>query len=113
MTRELSRPSPTTGAATVGFWLNFGPSIRYSIFSFVIYWILLRSDLYVSLFYFFQRDELSDVLYFVEGFAFVMLCCCRQAPRRVAVAILKEIRCLSKSLIKDSSSYSVIDVIDQ
>ncbi|KAB7496309.1 Protein furry-like protein-like [Armadillidium nasatum] len=60
-----------------------------------------------------QRGDLNDIFYMTEGFAFVMLCLCRQAPRRVAVAILKEVKCLRKALIQECHVNSLIDVLDR
>ncbi|XP_064103219.1 protein furry-like isoform X6 [Macrobrachium nipponense] len=61
-----------------------------------------------------QRGDHSDVLHLAEGFALVLLCSCRQAPRRVAVAILREVKLLAKALGEDSPiSEPVIDVMDR
>ncbi|KAL7630650.1 UNVERIFIED_CONTAM: hypothetical protein RMT77_019147, partial [Armadillidium vulgare] len=60
-----------------------------------------------------QRGDLNDIFYMTEGFAFVMLCLCRQTPRRVAVAILKEVKCLRKALIQECHVNSLIDVLDR
>ncbi|KAG7167919.1 furry-like 1, partial [Homarus americanus] len=48
------------------------------------------------------------------GFALVLLCSCRQAPRRVAVAILREVKLLAKELgEEDDVNQPVIDVMDR
>lgn len=38
-----------------------------------------------------NRPDLATTLHMAEGFAMVMLCHCRIAPRRLAVHILKEV----------------------
>lgn len=61
-----------------------------------------------------QRGDHSDVLRLAEGFAIVLLCSCRQAPRRVAVAVLREVKLLSKALgEEDPVNQPVIDVMDR
>lgn len=61
-----------------------------------------------------QRGDHNDVLRLAEGFALVLLCSCRQAPRRVAVAIMREVKVLSKALgEEDPVNQPVIDVMDR
>ncbi|XP_069960081.1 protein furry isoform X3 [Cherax quadricarinatus] len=61
-----------------------------------------------------QRGDHSDVLRLAEGFALVLLCSCRQAPRRVAVAIMREVKLLAKALSEeDPINHPVIDVMDK
>ncbi|XP_076040545.1 microtubule binding protein furry isoform X4 [Oratosquilla oratoria] len=62
-----------------------------------------------------QQSDHGDVLRLTEGFALVMLCSCRQAPRRVAVAIMKEVKLLSKVFNDDicRDNNLVIDVMDR
>ncbi|XP_042872601.1 protein furry-like isoform X6 [Penaeus japonicus] len=61
-----------------------------------------------------QRGDHSDVLRLAEGFALVLLCSCRQAPRRVSVAIMREVKQLAKVLgEEDPVNHPVIDVMDK
>lgn len=61
-----------------------------------------------------QRGDHTDVLRLAEGFALVLLCSCRQAPRRVAVAIMREVKMLAKALgEEDPLNRPLIDVMDQ
>ncbi|CAL4082255.1 unnamed protein product, partial [Meganyctiphanes norvegica] len=51
-----------------------------------------------------QRGDHSDVLHLAEGFSLVLLCSCRGVLRRVAVAILKEVKLLTITLGCGSAS---------
>lgn len=42
----------------------------------------------------FRIDPSPNVLHYVEGFGLVMLCNCRLSPRRLAIHLLKEVKCL-------------------
>lgn len=56
---------------------------------------------------------LATTMHMVEGFALVMLCNCRPAPRKFAVSILKEVKILMKALGIVESEPPLIDVIDR
>lgn len=56
---------------------------------------------------------ISTTLSLVEGFALVMLCNYRPAPRRLAVHILKEIKCIMKLLSLPETEQPLIDVMDR
>lgn len=56
---------------------------------------------------------ISTTLNLVEGFALVMLCNYRPAPRRLAVHILKEVKCIMKLLNLPETESSLIDVMDK
>ncbi|CAG0895239.1 unnamed protein product, partial [Darwinula stevensoni] len=58
-------------------------------------------------------DHSMSVLYFLEGFALVMLCHVRLLPRKLAVGILKEVKHLALSLGMLSSEEWAIDVLDK
>ena len=63
--------------------------------------------------YVFQRGDHSDVLHLIEGLALVMLCSCRQAPRRLSVLLLKEVKLLAVALIDhDPLNDRMIDIMD-
>lgn len=56
---------------------------------------------------------ISTTLSLVEGFALVMLCNYRPAPRRLAVHILKEVKCIMKLLSLPETEQPLIDVMDK
>lgn len=56
---------------------------------------------------------LSTTLHLVEGFALVMLCNYRPAPRKLAVHIMKEVKSIMKLLGIPETESSLIDSIDQ
>lgn len=57
---------------------------------------------------------IATTLNLVEGFALVILCNYRPAPRRLAVHILKEIKCIMKLLgMSDAEMTPLIDVMDK
>lgn len=57
---------------------------------------------------------IMTTLNLVEGFALVILCNYRQAPRRLAVHILKEIKCIMKLLsLPETDPPPLIDVMDK
>lgn len=56
---------------------------------------------------------MSTSLHLVEGFALVMLCNYRPAPRRLSVHILKEVKCIAKLLGLPETEPPLIDVIDK
>ncbi|XP_055608943.1 protein furry isoform X4 [Uranotaenia lowii] len=56
---------------------------------------------------------LATTMHMVEGFALVMLCNCRPAPRKFAVNILKEVKNLMKALGLVENEPPLIDVIDK
>ncbi|XP_045105728.1 protein furry-like isoform X4 [Portunus trituberculatus] len=61
-----------------------------------------------------QRGDHTDVLRLAEGFSMVLLCSCRQAPRRVSVAIMREVKMLAKALgEEDPLNRPLIDVMDE
>lgn len=43
-----------------------------------------------------EMESSVNVFHQVEGLALVMLCNCRQSPRRLGIHILREIKCLFK-----------------
>jgi Cell morphogenesis N-terminal len=56
---------------------------------------------------------ISTTIHLVEGFALVMLCNYRPAPRRLAVHILKEVKCIAKLLGLPETEPALIDVMDK
>lgn len=56
---------------------------------------------------------ISTTLHLVEGFALVMLCNYRPAPRKLAVHILKEVKSIMKLLGIPETEPPLIDVIDR
>ncbi|XP_055531189.1 protein furry isoform X3 [Wyeomyia smithii] len=58
-------------------------------------------------------QPLATTMHLVEGFALVMLCNCRPAPRKFAVNILKEVKILMKALGIVETEPPLIDVIDR
>ncbi|KAG5678891.1 hypothetical protein PVAND_008517 [Polypedilum vanderplanki] len=56
---------------------------------------------------------LATTFHLVEGFALVMLCNYRPAPRRLAVHILKEVKCVAKLLGLPETEPPLIDVVDK
>lgn len=56
---------------------------------------------------------ISTTLHLVEGFALVMLCNYRPAPRKLAVHIMKEVKCIMKLLGIPETESPLIDGIDQ
>jgi Cell morphogenesis N-terminal len=56
---------------------------------------------------------ISTTLNLVEGFALVMLSNYRPAPRRLAVHILKEVKCIVKLLALPETEPPLIDVMDK
>lgn len=57
---------------------------------------------------------ITTTLNLVEGFALVILCNYRPAPRRLAVHILKEIKCIAKLLaLPETEPPPLIDVMDK
>ncbi|XP_055625091.1 protein furry isoform X2 [Toxorhynchites rutilus septentrionalis] len=60
-----------------------------------------------------HEQPLATTMHMVEGFALVMLCNCRSAPRKFAVNILKEVKVLMKALGIVETEPPLIDVIDR
>lgn len=60
-----------------------------------------------------NEQPLATTIYFVEGFALVMLCSCRSYPRKLAVMILKEVKNLSRALGLPETEPFLIDAIDK
>ncbi|XP_046511732.1 protein furry homolog-like [Equus quagga] len=61
-----------------------------------------------------ERSPFSNVFHVVEGFALVILCSSRQATRRLAVSVLREIRALFALLeIPKGDDELAIDVMDR
>ncbi|XP_058831172.1 protein furry isoform X5 [Topomyia yanbarensis] len=60
-----------------------------------------------------HEQPLATTMHLVEGFALVMLCNCRPAPRKFAVNILKEVKVLMKALGIAETEPPLIDVIDK
>ncbi|XP_058457794.1 protein furry isoform X3 [Malaya genurostris] len=60
-----------------------------------------------------HEQPLATTMHLVEGFALVMLCNCRPAPRKFAVNILKEVKILMKALGIVETEPPLIDVIDK
>uniref|UniRef100_UPI00398EACFF protein furry homolog isoform X1 n=1 Tax=Pristiophorus japonicus TaxID=55135 RepID=UPI00398EACFF len=61
-----------------------------------------------------ERSPHSNVLHAVEGFALVLLCSCQIATRKLAVAILKEVRALFSALGQsEDDDKPMIEVMDQ
>lgn len=56
---------------------------------------------------------ISTTLHLVEGFALVMLCNYRPAPRKLAVHIMKEVKCIMKLLGIPETEPPLIDSIDK
>ena len=56
---------------------------------------------------------MSTTLHLVEGFALVMLCNYRPAPRKLALYIMKEVKCIMKLLGIPETEPPLIDVIDK
>ncbi|KAK3869521.1 hypothetical protein Pcinc_025161 [Petrolisthes cinctipes] len=62
----------------------------------------------------YQRGDHSEVVHVAEALGLVLLCGCRPAPRRLAVAILREAKLLARALaIHDPDNTPVIDVMDK
>ncbi|KAG1696979.1 Protein furry -like [Nymphon striatum] len=61
----------------------------------------------------FRLEPSANILHYVEGFGLVMLSNCRLAPRRLAIHILKEVKCLLLSIPGNKEEEPVIDVIDK
>uniref|UniRef100_A0A8C9W5I9 FRY microtubule binding protein n=1 Tax=Scleropages formosus TaxID=113540 RepID=A0A8C9W5I9_SCLFO len=59
-----------------------------------------------------ERGPHSAVLHAVEGLALVLLCSCRTGTRKLAVAVLREVRCLFAAIGQDDDK-PVIEVMDQ
>uniref|UniRef100_A0A914W2H8 Protein furry n=1 Tax=Plectus sambesii TaxID=2011161 RepID=A0A914W2H8_9BILA len=59
-------------------------------------------------------NGIALALHCIEGMALVMLCQCRQLPRKIAVNILKEIKALLPIICNDANAHErpVIDVLD-
>lgn len=60
-----------------------------------------------------NEQPLTTTMYYVQGFALVMLCNCRSYPRKLAVTILKEVKNLSRALGLPETEPFLIDVIDK
>ncbi|KAM3615784.1 uncharacterized protein V6R79_007759 [Siganus canaliculatus] len=61
-----------------------------------------------------ERGPHSTVLHAVEGLALVLLCSCQLSTRRLAIAILKEIRCLFLTLRQsEDDDRPMMEVMDQ
>lgn len=60
-----------------------------------------------------NEQPLTTTMYYVQGFALVMLCNCRSHPRKLAVTILKEVKNLSRVLGLPETEPFLIDVIDK
>jgi hypothetical protein len=56
---------------------------------------------------------ITTTLHLVEGFALVMLCNYRPSPRRLAVHIMKEVKCIIKLLGLPETEPPLIDVMDR
>uniref|UniRef100_A0A671NY90 Protein furry homolog n=1 Tax=Sinocyclocheilus anshuiensis TaxID=1608454 RepID=A0A671NY90_9TELE len=59
-----------------------------------------------------ERSPHSAVLHAVEGLALLLLCSCQTSTRKLAVSVLREIRCLFTAIGQDGDK-SMIDVMDQ
>ncbi len=59
------------------------------------------------------ETPITTTLHLVEGFALIMLCNYRQAPRKLAVNILKEVKMILKLLGSPETELPLIDVIDK
>ncbi|XP_018610807.1 protein furry homolog isoform X3 [Scleropages formosus] len=61
-----------------------------------------------------ERGPHSAVLHAVEGLALVLLCSCRTGTRKLAVAVLREVRCLFAAIGQaEDDDKPVIEVMDQ
>ena len=60
-----------------------------------------------------NRPDMATTLHMAEGFALVMLCHIRQAPRRLAYVILKEVKTIFKTLIPKLDEIPVLDALDK
>uniref|UniRef100_A0A7N9ANL5 Furry homolog a (Drosophila) n=1 Tax=Mastacembelus armatus TaxID=205130 RepID=A0A7N9ANL5_9TELE len=61
-----------------------------------------------------ERGPHSTVLHAVEGLALVMLCSCQLSTRRLAITILKEIRCLFITIGQsEDDDKPMIEIMDQ
>uniref|UniRef100_A0A671PA82 Protein furry homolog n=1 Tax=Sinocyclocheilus anshuiensis TaxID=1608454 RepID=A0A671PA82_9TELE len=59
-----------------------------------------------------ERSPHSTVLHAVEGLALLLLCSCQTSTRKLAVSVLREIRCLFTAIGQDDDK-SMIEVMDQ
>uniref|UniRef100_A0A671NWR9 Protein furry homolog n=1 Tax=Sinocyclocheilus anshuiensis TaxID=1608454 RepID=A0A671NWR9_9TELE len=61
-----------------------------------------------------ERSPHSAVLHAVEGLALLLLCSCQTSTRKLAVSVLREIRCLFTAIGQaEDGDKSMIDVMDQ
>uniref|UniRef100_A0A8C5CY41 Furry homolog a (Drosophila) n=1 Tax=Gadus morhua TaxID=8049 RepID=A0A8C5CY41_GADMO len=61
-----------------------------------------------------ERGSHSGVLHAVEGLALVLLCSCQLSTRRLAVCILREVRCLFMALGQtEDDNKPMIEIMDQ
>ncbi len=60
-----------------------------------------------------NRPDMATTLHMAEGFALVMFCHIRTAPRRLAFHILKEVITLFKTLCATRDSSTVLDALDK
>ena len=60
-----------------------------------------------------SRPDLPTTLHMAEGFALVMLCHLRMAPRRLSLHILREVKALFKLTGAHLSEMTVLDALDK
>ena len=60
-----------------------------------------------------SRPDLPTTLHMAEGFALVMLCHLRMAPRRLSLHILRDVKALFKLTGAHLSEMTVLDALDK